>query len=110
MSNRPNSKQKRRRSGFPSPKKPMSIGVGIARPGKAKTKRVATAGETFLNTTIDLVADPSNSHSLKLLLWDGSRAKVAPRIEIGRAVHEPIALDPTIVHCIQWPNCPLKHG
>src|ERR1700691_6231811 len=81
MSKRPNSKQKRRRSGFPFPKKRTSLGVGTANPHKATTKCVATAGGSLASATIDLIADSSDPYSLNLVLWDKSRARVAPRIE-----------------------------
>jgi len=73
-------------------------------------KCIATAGKTFPNATIDLVADPSDSYRLNLLLWDGSSATVAPRIEYRRFVYEPIALESTLVHSVQWPKCPIHSG
>lgn len=59
---------------------------------------------------IDLVADPSDSCRLNLLLWDGSSATVAPRVEYGRSTYEPIALEPSLVHAVQWPKCPIDYG
>jgi len=88
----------------------MSLGVGTANPHKATTKCVGTAGGSLAGATIDLVADSSDPYSLNLVLWDKSRARVAPRIEYSGEVYEPIVLDPTIVHCVQWPKCPLKYG
>ena len=67
-------------------------------------------GESFPNATIDLVADPSDSYRLNLLLWDGSSATVAPRIEYRRSTYEAIALEPTLVHTVQWPKCPIEYG
>jgi hypothetical protein len=71
---------------------------------------VATAGEHFRNATIELVADPSDSYTLNLLLWDGSGATLAPQIRFARSTYEPIALEPTLVHAVQWPKCPIEYG
>jgi hypothetical protein len=105
-----NSKQKRKSSRSPRREKRILSAVGIANPCAAAAKCIATAGESFPNATIDLVADPSDSHRLNLLLWDGSSATVAPRIEYRRSTYEPIALEPTLVHAVQWPKCPIDYG
>jgi hypothetical protein len=84
--------------------------VGTATPSAPAAKCIPTAGERFPNATIDLVADPSDSYRLNLLLWNGSSATVAPRIEYGRATYEPIALEPSLVNAVQWPKCPIEYG
>ena len=78
--------------------------VGIINPSVATAKRVATAGESFPNAMIDLVADPSDSSRLKLLLWDGTNAKVAPRIKYRCCTYEPVALHPAVVRGVRWPT------
>lgn len=104
------SKQKRKGLGSPCLEK-HSLGViGMANPGVATATCIATAGETFPNAIIDLVADPSDSYRLNLLLWDEGRASVAPRIEYDRSIYEPVALESTIVHNVQWPKRPIKYG
>jgi hypothetical protein len=105
-----NSKQKRETPRSPRRKKHTLSVVGIANSCATAAKCVATAGESFSDATIELVADPSDSYSLNLLLWDGSSATVAPRIEYGRSLYEPIALEPSLVHAVQWPKCPLQYG
>jgi len=105
-----NSKQKRKSSRSPRREKRILSSVGIANPRAAVAKCIATAGESFPNATIDLVADPSDSYRLNLLLWDGSSATVAPRIEYGRSTYEPMALEPTLVRTMQWPKCPIEYG
>jgi hypothetical protein len=104
------SKQKRKDLRSPSLEKRSLSAVGMANPRVETATCVATAGESFPNATIDLVEDPSDSYRLNLVLWDGSRATVAPHIEYGRSTYEPIALEPTFVHTVQWPKYPLKYG
>jgi hypothetical protein len=70
----------------------------------AMAKCVATAGESFPNAMIELVADPLDPSKLKLLLWDGAKVKVAPRIKYGCRTYEPVALDPTVVCGVRWPT------
>ena len=84
--------------------------AGIANPSAAAGVCIATGGEHFPKATIDLVADPSDSYKLNLLLWDGSSATVAPRIEYGRSTYEPISLEPSLVHAVQWPMRPIEYG
>lgn len=103
-----NSKQKRETPRSPRPEKRILGAVGTANPCAAAAKCIATAGESFPDATIDLVADPSDSYRLNLLLWDGSSATVAPRIECSS--YEPIALEPSLVHAVQWPKCPIQYG
>ena len=110
MRKRSNSKQKRGTSRSSRQKKRISSAVGIANPRAAAEKCIATAGEFFPNATIDLVANPSDSYSLNLLLWDGSSGTVAPRIQYDRSAYEPIALEPSLVHAMQLPKCPLQYG
>ena len=78
--------------------------VGNKNPFVATAKRVATAGENFPSAMIDLVADPSDSFTLKLLLWDGTKAKVAPQVKYGCRTYEPVSLHPTVVRGVQWPT------
>jgi hypothetical protein len=104
------SKQKHGIPSSPRRKKhTLSVG-GIANPGVTAAKCIATAGECFPDATIDLVADPSDSYRLNLLLWDGSSATVAPRIEYDRSSYEPVALEPSLVHAVQWPRFPIQYG
>ena len=110
MRKKSNSKQKGKSSISPSSKKPIPSVVAIANPRAVASHNVATAGEIFPNATVDLVADPSNSYRLNLLLWDGSSATVAPRIEYGSSTYEPIALEPSLVHAVQWPKCSIRYG
>lgn len=70
----------------------------------ALAKCVATAGEDFSDAMIELVADPSDPSGLRLLLWNGTSARIAPRIKYGRRTYEPVALDPTVVRGVQWPT------
>ncbi len=106
------SSSKRKSKGSRSPRLAQrSLGVvGIANPRAAPAHSVATAGEIFPNAAIDLVADPSDPYRLNLLLWNGSSAKVAPQIEYGRSVYEPIGLEPTVVHTVRWPKAPIQYG
>jgi len=53
---------------------------------------------------IDLVADPSDPARLKVLLWDGTTAKVARQVKYDRHTYEPVALDPTVVRGVRWPT------
>src|ERR1035437_1335886 len=55
MSTKSNSKQKRKSSGSPSPKKRASSVFGMANPGAGAAKCIATAGESFPSAMIDLV-------------------------------------------------------
>ena len=105
-----NSKQKRKTPRSPRRETRALSAVGIANPCAAAAKCITTAGESFPNAAIDLVADPSDSYRLNLLLWDGSSATVAPRIEYARSAYEPIALEPSLVHAVQWPKCPIEYG
>jgi len=66
---------------------------------------VTTAGELFADSLIDLVAEPLDPSKLKLLLWDGVKAKIAPQIKHGHRTYEPVALDPTVVCGLRWPTC-----
>jgi hypothetical protein len=84
--------------------------VGTTDPSVVMAKCVATAGESFPNAMIDLVADPSDPAKLKLLLWDGTNAKVAPRIKYGRRTYEPVALHPTVVCGVRWPTRRNDYG
>jgi hypothetical protein len=70
----------------------------------SKPKRVATAGEMLPDSMIELVADTSDPSKLKLLRWDGTNAKIAPRINYGHRTYEPVALDPTVVCGVRWPT------
>lgn len=110
MSKKSNSKQKHDSPEIPSPKKRTSSVVGMMSPGAGTAKCVATAGEIFPNAAIDLVADTSDSYRLNLLLWDGSSATVAPRIEYSGSTYEAIALEASLVHAVQWPKCPIQYG
>ncbi len=110
MSKKSNSKQKRKSSGSPTPKKRASSVFGMANPGAGAAKCIATAGESFPSAMIDLVGAPSNSCGPNLLLWNGSSAIVAPRIRYGRSWYEPIALEPTVIRTVPWPKCPTKYG
>jgi hypothetical protein len=103
-------KQKRETPRSPRRETRALSAVGNATPSAPAAKCIATAGEHFPNATIDLVADPSDSYRLNLVLWDGSSATVAPRIEYGRATYEPIALEPSLVNAVQWPKCPIEFG
>ena len=105
-----NSKRKRETLRSPRREKRTLSAVGIANPRSAPAKSIATAGEYFPDAIIDLVVDPSDSFRLNLLLWDGTRAIVAPRIEYGSCAYEPIALEPSLVHAVQWPQCPIEYG
>jgi hypothetical protein len=73
-------------------------------------KRVATAGESFPNAMIDLVADPLDPCRLKVLLWDGTHAKIAPWIKYGCRTYEPVALDPAVVCGVRWPTRRNDYG
>ena len=53
---------------------------------------------------LDLVADPLDPCRLKLLLWDGRNAKIAPSIKYDHRTYEPVALDPTVVCGVRWPT------
>jgi hypothetical protein len=110
MRKKSNSKQNGKSSIPPSSKKLIPSVVAVANPHAASVHNVKTAGEIFPNATIDLVADPSDSYALNLLLWDGSRATVAPRIEYGCSTYEPIVLEQSLVHAVQWPKCPIQYG
>jgi hypothetical protein len=84
--------------------------AGIANPSPTAGVCIATGGEHFPKATIDLVADPSDSRRLNLILCDGSGATVAPRIEYGRSTYEPISLEPSFVRAVQWPKRPIEYG
>jgi hypothetical protein len=84
--------------------------MGIINSFADTARRVATAGESFPNAMIDVVADPSNLARLKLLLWDGTNAKVAPRIKYGHSTYEPVALHPTVVCAVRWPTRRKDYG
>jgi hypothetical protein len=109
MSKKSNSTKRRKSSRSPSPKCISSVG-GMANPGAGATRCTATAGESFPSAMIDLVGDPANSCGLNLLLWDGSRAIVAPRISYRRSTYEPIALEPSVIRTLPWPKCPIPYG
>jgi hypothetical protein len=79
-------------------------------PCETTAKRVATTGENFSNATIELVADPLDNYRLNLLLWDGSRATIAPSIKYGRYVYKPIALEPTFLNTVHWPKSSVRYG
>lgn len=70
----------------------------------AMAKCVATAGESFPNGMIELVADPLDPSKLELLLWDGAKTKIAPQIKYGHRTYEPVALDPAVVRGVRWPT------
>jgi hypothetical protein len=59
---------------------------------------------------IDLVADPLDRCRLKLLLWDGRNAKIAPSIKYGHSTYEPVALDSTVVCAVRWPTRRNDYG
>lgn len=102
--------QKHKGSRSPRRKKHILRVRGISNPSAAGAKCIPTAGELFPNATIDVVGDPSDSSRLNLLLWDGSSAIVAPRVEYCRSSYEPIALEPSLVRAMQWPKCPIVYG
>jgi hypothetical protein len=65
---------------------------------------VATAGESFRKAILDLVADPLDPAKLKLLLWHGTKGKIAPQIEYGSRTYKPVGLGPTVVCGVRWPT------
>jgi hypothetical protein len=71
---------------------------------------VATVGESFTNAMIDLVADPADSSRLNLLLWDGTKARIAGQIKYGVRTYEPVALHASIVRGVQWPTPCSDYG
>jgi hypothetical protein len=86
-SSRKREKQQKRRSQVHGER---TVGTrGQSNPRKEAATHTQTAGECFLNATIDLVADPADSHKLNLLLCNGSTSKVAPQIEHGRSLYKP---------------------
>ena len=65
---------------------------------------LATAGECFPNAMIELVRDPVDPARLQLLLWDGTKATIAPRIVYGSRTYEALKLDPTVACSVRWPT------
>src|SRR5271167_3095297 len=75
-----------------------------------KAQRVATVGGSLLKAMIEVVADPSDCSRLNVLLFEGTKVRIAPEIEYGGCVYEPVALDPTLVRGVRWPRCPISYG
>ena len=77
-----------------------------ARSGRPMTSRVpiATYGEALPNgTVLELVRDPA-SGELRLLIWDGLTASVAPRFEFNGHIYVPATLDPTVMRAVRLPE------
>jgi hypothetical protein len=65
---------------------------------------VTTSGEIFFDgTVIDLMASADGGRP-DLLLWDGKRATVAPRVTRSGVVYEGPVMDPTVGRIIQFPS------
>ena len=83
---------------------------GTVPPGSAVAKVTPTAGETFPSAVIELIGNPADSSRPNLLFWDGSSAVVGPRVSYRRTAYEPVALEPSVVRTMPWPERPLKYG
>ena len=79
--------------------------------GATRVAQDYTCGEMFPDgTAIELVADPSDSRRLSLLLWDGTKSIVAPQIEHRGRRYEPISLEPSVVRAVIWPASGRDYG
>ncbi len=65
---------------------------------------IATYGEALPDgTVLELVRDPA-SGELRLLIWDGLTASVAPRFELNGHIYVPATLDPTVMRAVRLPE------
>src|SRR6266849_3036169 len=68
---------------------------------------ISTAGEIFADGAIlDLVFDPSQEDSPRLLLWKDGSQLVGPRIEHGQHVYTPIIIEPSVLRAVRLPRRP----
>ena len=66
---------------------------------------ISTAGEIFTDgIMIELVAGSMELNRSDLLLWNGSRATVGPRVEHGGCIYEAPALPPSLYRATRFPS------
>ena len=93
-----NSKQKLDQTGSPRATRILST------PGTAAKHCIITAGEIFADgAMIELVSGSSGLSKPDLLLWDGSKATVGPRVEDGGCVYEAAELPPSLYRATRFP-------
>jgi hypothetical protein len=68
-----------------------------------------TAGDDLGSSIIELVRDPLDCSSLKLLLWTQSKVMTGSQIEFGNRTYEPLPVEPSVVRAVSWPTRPLKY-
>jgi hypothetical protein len=77
----------------------------------AKDDCIITAGETFPDgAMIELVASSSGLDKPDLLLWDGSKATVGPRVEHGGRIYEAAELAPSLYRALRLPSQCRDYG
>jgi hypothetical protein len=77
----------------------------------ATDSRIITAGKIFVDgTMIELVAAPPGQQRPNLLLWNGRKATVGPRVKHGDRIYEAPVLDPTLSAGMRLPTCCCDYG
>ncbi len=75
------------------------------------TETFFTAGETFADgTIIELVAGSSGLTRPQLLLWNGRKATVAPRVQHAGCIYEAAIMDPVLYRAVRLPARCLDYG
>ena len=93
-----NSKQKLDQTGSPRATRILST------PGTAAKRCIITAGESFGDgTIIEPVSSSCGSGKPDLLLWNGTRAMVGPRVEHGGCMYEAAELPPSLYRATRLP-------
>ncbi len=66
---------------------------------------IPTAGEIFADGAIlEPILNRANSGRLTLAFWNRSRATIAPRIERGGVIYEPVPLEPSVLRALYLPT------
>lgn len=65
---------------------------------------IVSAGELFPSgMTMELVRDATRPNKLNFLVWDGTNARIEPRVEHEDMVYVPPTFDPTILQALRLP-------
>lgn len=72
---------------------------------------VATVGESFADgTVVDLIREDQTSTKMGLIVWDGSAASHAARVEKNGATYIPLAVSSDVLRATQFPSGTQSYG
>jgi hypothetical protein len=81
------------------------------RESNATNRCIISSGEIFADgAMIDLVSGSSGPNKPDLILWNGSTATVAPRVEHGGRLYEAPELPPSLYRATRLPSCCHDYG